>query len=127
MREDCAGGRKWGLRVGVFQVLGRNVLALRQLEHVFDAVHNLQGAARRQLANIPRVEEPVLICTTTHLMYIFGYVAVNKHAGRAGHWAWRRVQPDTHRPTTASSKSMSLCGSKQACATFKHSIWQQHG
>ena len=50
----------------VFQVLSRNVLALRQLEHVLDAVHHLQRPCGRQLAHIPRVEESVLICTETY-------------------------------------------------------------
>jgi hypothetical protein len=43
-------------------MLGRDVLALRQLEHVLDAVHHLQRARRRELAYIARVEEAVRVC-----------------------------------------------------------------
>ena len=46
----------------VLQVLGGHVLALRQLEHVLDAVHHAQAAVRRQLAHIAGVEEAVAIC-----------------------------------------------------------------
>lgn len=55
-----AGGRS---RVGIFEVLCRDVLALRQLEHVLDAVHHLESATGCQLAHVSRVEEPVLICS----------------------------------------------------------------
>ncbi len=36
---------------------------LSQLEHVLEAVDDLEAAIGRQLTNISRVEEPILICT----------------------------------------------------------------
>ena len=46
-------------------MLGRDVLALRQLEHVFDAVHHLERPRGCQLAHVPRVEEAVTVCAAS--------------------------------------------------------------
>lgn len=65
MRGKNAGlGRS---RVGVFEVLGGDVFALRQLEHVLDAVHHLESAPGRQLPHVPSVEEPVLVCALARI------------------------------------------------------------
>ncbi len=58
--------------VDILQPLGGDVLALRELEHVLDAVDDLESAARVHGRNVPRPEPPV----REHGLGRLGFVAV---------------------------------------------------
>ena len=58
-----------------------NVLALRQLEHVLQAVDDLEGAAGGDLAHIPRVEVAVRVCTASSLCFRGGSQGVHSARG----------------------------------------------